>query len=358
MNGMSKIILDFPFENQMYINQYLKEIREKKRSQIKIIPMIANESISSLLKSVSTDEFDVFKIKEYNRNDLNYVAKINLARNLLVNYIIDDFLICQKGNMIYIFTSGGELFINSGINYLIKQFYPSIIMGYITSKNIFDLLTFFSDYVELDLYHKKVVRKRLFGERDTDINYKIGKQKLLFNEAFLKARSLGQWVDSIELYSDKNKFQFTLSRDGIMKVKRGQFKDIYPLLYKITEIYKEKMEFFKGRSREIQENHDLKPIHVMFEKDIFSGKQIRDQFVDIIKSYDNCTFSFIYIGNPHINVNIVDKHDYSTFTVKTYASNGIVISPQIKTTEASLIRFSKFLLDNFRESELSNFEVS
>jgi hypothetical protein len=56
-------------------------------------------------------------------------------------------------------------------------------------------------------------------------------------------------------------------------------------------------------------------------------------------------------------MNIIDKIDNSTFTLSTYSANSIVISPQIRVTDASLIRFLKYLLDKFRESKLMELEV-
>jgi hypothetical protein len=95
---------------------------------------------------------------------------------------------------------------------------------------------------------------------------------LPFKDAFLKAESLGQWIDSIEIYSENREYQFTLSRDGVVKIQRGSFKEIYPILLNISRLFKEKVDFIKNRSREIQSNYEVKPIQVTFEKDIFSDK--------------------------------------------------------------------------------------
>lgn len=145
----------------MIINQYIKESHLKKRSQIKIDTLIANDSFLNLNTKIDKSEFNEVNITVYNENFSYYLAKINLKRDLYINFLDDDFIICQKENFIYIITSGNDLFINSGVLYLFKNLYAKIIMCFITSQDIFNLLEYFEAYYNLKIYHKKSYKKEI-----------------------------------------------------------------------------------------------------------------------------------------------------------------------------------------------------
>ena len=88
---------------------------------------------------------------------------------------------------------------------------------------------------------------------------------------------------------------------------------------------------------------------------MFDDPSIRTKFIDMIEKYTFCNYSIEYVGNPHIHINIVDTLDYSSFSVKTYSANSLIISPQVRTTEAALLRFSSFLVNHFREITMEDF---
>jgi len=354
------MIIGIPVEIQIILNKYIEDVLNQKRKQIKVITIISKESYIDLFKN-SLDYFDVqeWKYKEIYKKENFILSRFDVKRKLYTNTINSNFLVLQKDMVAYIITGGSRQFIKSGIYYITKRLFPKVIIAYLTSSEIYDLISYYSKYVDNDFYYKNEVRRRMFGEIKTDVGYLASKRKKrlrLYDEAFRRASSQGLWIDKISIFSENYEYYFDLSRDGILSIRRGTFMDYYPLLLKIGDKYIDRMEFYDLRSRRELPNHDTKPIILPLESHIFIEKDVREQFIDVIRNYTNCQYSIVYSSNPHIHINIIDKIDNSMFSLKTYQTNSLIISPQVKTSEASLIRFTKHLFENFRESNAQNFK--
>ena len=195
------------------------------------------------------------------------------------------------------------MFIDSGIFYLAKRLYPKVIISYIKSSDIESILDNFSESKKIKLFYTSVVRKKLFGRRETDIKYKRG----IYKEAFVEARTIGLWIDRIEIYSEEDRYGFELSRDGIVKILEGFFRDYFMIFEYIAYKYVDKLDFFSNRSREFIINHELRPLKLPFETNLFYEKEIREQFLNMIGNYTECNYSVEYMGNPHLHVIIFDE---------------------------------------------------
>lgn len=355
----ANFIIGIPIEIQITLNKYIEEILQQPRKQVKIITIISKESYVDIFKN-SLDNFDVvdWDYKELYRENNFTFSRFDIKRTLYKHIINGNFLVVQKGKVAYIITGESGKFITSGINFITKRLFPKVIIAYLTSSEIYNLLQYFGRHIEKKLYYKNEVKKRMFGKRQTDVGYMIGKSKKrlsLFEEAFKKAHRDNLWIDKITIFSEDYEYYFDLSRDGVLKIKMGTFGEYYPLLLKIGEIYLDRMKFYENRGRMNQPHLEINPIKLPLEDKLFMEEDIREQFIEVIKNYTNCQYSIVYSGNPHIHVNIIDKIDNSMFSIKTYYSDSLIISPQVKTSEASLIRFTKHLLENFRESNAQNF---
>lgn len=352
-------MMTIPSEIQITLNKYIDEILKQPRKQVKIITIISKESYVDAFRN-SLDYSDVIEWdhKELYSEENIIFSRFNIKRTLYKHTINDNFIVIQRGKVAYIITGGSRRFITSGIYFITKRLFPEVIIAYLTASEIYDLLQYFSRYIDKKLYYKNEVRKRMFGKRQTDVGYMIGKSKKrlsLFEEAFKKAHREVQWIDKITIFSEDYEYYFDLSRDGVLKIKKGTFMEYYPLLLKIGEKYLSRVKFYENRGRMYQPHLEIKPIKLPLDNKIFMEEDIREQFIEVIKNYTNCQYSIVYSGNPHIHVNIIDKIDNSMFSIKTYYSDSLIISPQAKTSEASLIRFTKHLLENFRESKAENF---
>jgi len=343
-----------PAEMSLFLGNYVSDVFKNKRNEVKVLSLISKKSFSELLEnalSSSIDRFDWSFEKILDRENF-VLSKGNLRRDLYVRSIRSDFYVLENGPYTYVITRGNKRFIKSGIYYLIRKLYPEVIMAYLTSMDIYELLNNFRKNKEVDIYYKRAVSKNMSGEQDTDVTYKRKVVKVDFREAFRKASSQEQWVDKILLFTDGFRYHFNLSRDGILKFKQGSFNDYWSLLVQICDRYMDRVKLFSNRSRLDQPYHRTKPLIFPFQEPIFDDVIIRNQFLDIIGEYPFCFYSVVHAGNPHIHVNVVDKLDKSMYSLRTHSSNSIIIGPQIKTTEASIMRILKYLVENFREANI------
>ena len=165
----------------------------------------------------------------------------------------------------------------------------------------------------------------------------------------------GGWLDRIRVFG--NGYSFSISRSGTFKFTRGTLDAYYEyFLTQIGVLAIERWKIFEKRSRDEVPNKEVKPVLVKFSTNVFEQTEDRKQFLAILENYSNCEYSVIHAGNPHLNVVILDKLDNSSFTVRTYGTESLMLIPQIRTTSASLVRFSKHLLDSFQEGTLSEFQ--
>jgi len=349
-------VTPIPAEMSLFIGNYVTDVLKNKRNEVKVLTLISKKSFSELLErtlSSSLDRFDWSFEKVLDRENF-VLSKGHLRRDLYVRSIRSDFYVLENGPYTYVITRGNKRFIKSGIYYLVRKLYPEVIIAYLTSMDIFDLLNNFRKNKDVDIFYKRAVSKNMAGEPDTDVTYKRKVVKVDFREAFKKASSQGQWVDKILLFTDEFRYHFNLSRDGILKFKQGNLNDYWSLLVQICDRYMDRVNLFSNRSRLEQLYHRTKPLIFPFKESIFNDASIRNQFLDTLGDYPFCFYSVVHAGNPHIHVNMVDKLDNSMFSLRTYSSNSIIIGPQIKTTEASIMRILKYLVENFREANIAD----
>ncbi|GAG48067.1 unnamed protein product, partial [marine sediment metagenome] len=234
-------------------NKYIEDVLNQKRNQIKTITVISKESYIDLFKN-SLDYFDVleWKYNEICKKEDFILSRFDVKRKLYKNTINSNFLVLQRDKVAYIITGGSRQFIKSGIYYITKRLFPKVIIAYLTSREIYDLISYYSKYVDNKFFYKNEVRRRMFGVKQTDVGYMTGKRRKrlrLYDEAFRRANSQGLWIDKISLFSENYEYYFDLSRDGILSIRRGTFMDYYPLLLKIGDKYIERMNFYDLRRR-------------------------------------------------------------------------------------------------------------
>jgi hypothetical protein len=264
-----------------------------------------------------------------------------------------NFLVLQIGYFIFSITGDSPLFVRGGIMYLARKLYPDLTIAYITEEEIRNILESLSKAENVKLLYSKFVAKKMFGEPYTGLGY----TKAPLQQAFKIARNEGLWIDNIRVYSEEaDRIDFRLSRAGYLVYRRGNFELYYRHVLTLIEEYcSKRLKIFEKRGRREIENKEPKPILVQFDADIFQDTSVRKQLIDVISKYDFCNFSVIHNGNPHVYMNIVDRVDNSTYSLRTYGPNALVIVPQIKATAASLMRFSKHLMDEFREGNILDF---
>ena len=271
----------------------------------------------------------------------------------------------QKNDELYVMSGSKAEFFDKIILQLLRRLYPKVLSAFIHSNGIYQILSNFESVMNIQLKYKDSVRKQIFGfsprtEREWEV-YKEGRVYPTFHEAFDEAKDNDLWIDSIKVFHGidirRPSIQFSISRKGLVSIDRGTFDSIFSnILHFIIERSKERREQFKHRSRKEQPDKKPKPLIVKFGKNVFEKMETRKEFSRILEKYSHCNYSIMHSGNPHVYLSILDRNDNSSFSVRTYGENALLLIPQIKTSSLALMRFSEFLVSSFYEGAIQNFE--
>lgn len=271
----------------------------------------------------------------------------------------------QINDELYVLSGSKAEFFDKIVLQVLRRLYPKVLSAFIHSNGINEILTHFETVMNVQLKKKDAVRKQIFGfsprtERDWEI-YKEGRIYPTFHEAFQESKDSDLWIDSIKVFAGADvmrpTIQFSISRKGLVSLERGILDSIFAnVLHPMIERSKERRDQFKHRSRSEQSDKKPKPLIVKFGKDIFEKMETRKEFSKILEKYPHCNYSIMHSGNPHVYLSILDRNDNSSFAVRTYGEDSLLLIPQIKTSSLSLMRFSEFLVSSFYEGVIENFE--
>ena len=350
--------MSLPTDLGITLNQYFQSYRKVKiqclLSDKKIYEVIEAHSPHTDYKVVHNDPviFDKYTYTTYTVSDTR------------TDEVLGQFQSLQTNDELYVFTGWSAHFFNNVVLRMLKKLYPEILLAFIHSNGIYDILKMFEKKLGITLYYKNIVRKTLFGKTPrTQREWEIareGRTYSLFHQPFSESENKNIWVDSIQVFSERRSrenFQFTISRKGIVSLDRGRFDVVLSdILQHITGRCREQREQFEHRSRSEQPDKSPKPLIVRFGKNIFKKPETRKEFSEILAKYTNCTYSIVHSGNPHVYLSILDRNDNSSFAVRTYGDDSLLLIPQIKTSALSLMRFTEFLVSAFYEGVIENFE--
>lgn len=355
--------IDFiPLEIGLKINNYFKD----NRRSIKTKCFLCDSEFDKLLRIKQQDlpEYDIMEVDStISENYSHFVYKVlepDIGTELGMFHVI------QTNTELYLYCGEKSDFFNNTLHHIFRRFYPHVVPTFIHSDEIYEILNNFEKIKNVHLIVKKVVRKRIFGsEPTTGIIFETYKKDRIyhgFKEAYNEARKNDVWVDRIKVSGiqpdTEIEFSFSISRNGEVSVEKGTTDVIFTtILSPMIEFSKERMEQFRGRSRRDQPNKKPKPLLVNFGKNIFDSLETRKEFVNILEKYANCNYSVVHSGNPHVYLSVVDRIDNSSFSVRTWGTESLLLVPQIKTTAVALMRFSDFLISNFHEGVIQNYQT-
>ena len=346
-----------PFRLSLTLNEVIRSSLTKKYPAVKVMTLFSEISFPTLAKTLSMlkASFDYREVI----NDSDFLLySCTAVRRIGEELNSGNFYILQKKPFLYIITGERSPFLNKVLTPMAKKLFPQAIRTYVTSEDLQGLLSNFSEKKRVNLRYNEFTYKRMFGQAFTttrrDRRQNIDSYSN-FSEAFGKAADDGGWLERIRVFG--NGYAFSISRSGTFKFTSGTFDDYYEyFLLRIGDLALKRWKIFEKRSREEIPNREVKPVVVNFNASVFEKTEDRKQFLTILESYSNCEYSVIHAGNPHLNVVILDKLDNSSFAVRTYGNESLMLIPQIRTTSASLVRFSKHLIDSFQEGTLSEYE--
>jgi len=347
-----------PVTISMIINQHTEAFLRRSRGCIRVASLIAEASFEELF-DIEAPELRNIKIeskKKVHDEDGFTLWNYSVSRELRGEQISGNFLVLQKSCFVFLITGLSPSFLRNCLMYIAKQLYPDIMVAYITADEINQILGSLSGKKRTKLFYSKFVAKKVFGERETSLGY----GHKVYTEAFKKVLEARPrlWIDSINVFSeDAVDLEFRLGRQGNLTYRKGNFQEYYEyVLSQIAGYCGRRLRIFEKRGRRETVDKEVHPLVIQYNSKVFDEPIARKQLIDVIADYDFCNFSVIHNGNPHVYLNIVDRVDNSTFSLRTYGADSLVLAPQVKTSRASLMRFSKHLQDRFQEVTISEFE--
>ena len=342
----------------MVLNQYLQS-----HGKIKLQCLLSiNEFHKTVEKHKGGDDYVITST-----NPVLFGAYIHtgyVVTDTSTNEPMGEFQSLQTVDALYVFSGSSANFFERIVLRLLKGLYPQVLFASIHSSDIHNILSHFEKKHDAPLNYNRVVRKVIFGKSPrTQLDWesaKEGRTYSSFRTAFQKSEGEDMWVDSIQVFTSmrsSKKFNFNISRKGLVSFRGDRFDVFFSdILQHITEHSKNRNEKFKNRSRSIQPDKRPKPLIVKFGKNIFEKLETRQEFFKTLTKYHNCSYSVIHGGNPHVYLSVLDRNDNSSFAVRTYGNDSLLLIPQIKTSLLSLARFSEFLASQFYEGVIENFE--
>jgi len=343
----------------MIINQYTEAFLKRSRGCVRVASFVSNLRFDDLINQElpELEKVEIEYEKKLHEGDGFILWNYSINRKLRDGEIKGSFLALQTGYFVFLITGQSPSYLRKVIKYITKAMYPEIMVAYITAEEIYEILQNLSKTRKTELSYSKYVAKKMFGDPFTSLGY----TRAPYTEAFKQVRNAQPrlWIDSIRIDSeDSYKIDFRLSREGLLTFYKGNFAEYYEhVLVPIQEDCGRRLRIFEKRGRRQTTEKQLRPLMIRYDSKVFEDSFIRKQLINVIAKYDFCNFSVIHNGNPHTYLNIVDRIDNSTFSLRTYRSNSLIIAPQIKATKAALMRFSKHLMDRFLEGKISDFKV-
>ncbi len=237
-------------------------------------------------------------------------------------------------------------------NNLVKSFYAMISRMYFRADDLMNVLTKYESEFDDTLIVKSMVAKRWFGKKETMFTYFVGR----LDEAIRKARTHGVWIDYIKVSSTKRDFTFSINRRGVIRLNSTVFFNVIRyIMDQLSDIFMKRYALFTGRSR--LETKSIKPLIIEFSEPIFKDINNTKKFLKILEEYQHAYYFVIHNGNPYVYITLTDKLDGSSYSIRTYKENSIVIIPQLKTTPSSLVRITEYILKKVGEGEIKDYKV-
>ncbi len=271
----------------------------------------------------------------------------------------------QAGDELYAVTGDGAAFFSSCASRIIKSRYPGILAAAVNSGTMRRILLDYERGANKQLTPKAYCRKKIFGaERETErwtSRGAEGKRRTIEGE-FDDAGNGGWHIDSMGVFSGPEsdpRLDLSVSRKGLVSVYAGTFKDVFArLLRPIAREGAKSKKLFGKRGRSENARRALRPLLVDFGASVFHDEPARKRFSLIVAKYPNCRYAVMHEGSQHVYVAVRDRNDKSSFSVRTMGDRKLLIIPQIRSSAASLMRFSEFLNASFKEGTIRDCPVT
>ena len=267
----------------------------------------------------------------------------------------------QQGGMVCLLAAERREFFRRALR-IARMLHPSVMTPFSESSEIRRILAQFERRTGVSLLHKRSVKRSIFGSMPkTSVEWDRNAENREYQgvaDVFETARTSDLLIDSLRVFANgEGNLDVAVSRRGTVTVHAGDFGSIYDhILVPIMSGAAKRKEHFSHRSRSECSDKRPRPLLVKYDRNAFADEDNRDRFCKLIDSYTHCNYSIVHAGNPHIYISIVDRIDNSSLALRSIGDDSLAIIPQIRTSEASLMRVTAFLSSAFWEGDISDYK--
>ncbi len=232
---------------------------------------------------------------------------------------------------------------------LLMGLYPGITRAFLTSSEIFEIISSANKRRKHDLRVRANFVQESGKDAETAIEYHGRQTEKLptVDEIFRAKKNIRKNLTMYKLISARfeRPFEVTFSGEGHVGLYQGDFQEVIEdyVVPTLNRSYERVHRFF-GRSMSETVDRKSRPIEIDFESEQFTTIEDMKLVISHIQKYPHCNYCIVHAGNPHLFMYIMDSREHSTFSLRTLGPDRIVISPQIKTSPESLVRFTDHLL--------------
>ena len=342
------------------LNQYFSD-----QDTVQIQCFTTDKIFKDIIDSYDSNNFKINKI--ISKQIGNVIHTSYVIQNNELKKELGKFQSLQVQNELYILGDKDTKFFNKVVLQILDGFYPVVLPVFTHSDKIYHILEQFETVMNVQLRKKDVTQKQIFNKvfKTKKVRKSIQDECLqdypLFHKVFEEAKNNGLWIEGITVFSGKDHIcpdiQFFISRKGPHLIYNGSFDSIFSnILHPIVEHSLKQHKLFEHRGR--SEQLDLQPrsIIIKFPRNIFKKIKNRKKFIEILTKYPRCSCSITSEDLGPVYMSILDQTDNSSFSVRTFREDSILLIPQINTSSLSLARFSEYLTSMFYEGIIENFE--
>lgn len=354
-----------PGELSLVINNFVKE-RPRKMRGINIDIFLSQQQFGLLAEekklTVPNTDFWIWKKVESTKNS-------NAARESALYFLEygTDFVPEGRGNSSFIIECGSCGFClvsnlrrnhhDKVASHLIGKTYPDATRAFLTTHQMREILNVANESEHFDL-RVRVDHSLVDGRgNDSTTAYRRRPVDELpgVDEVFETQENIRRFITMCKLKAANkhSPLEITFSGDGHIGLYEGDFNKVFEhFIQPIIAVSSRRSKDFSNRSMSETDDRIPKQIEIESESEPFSGTKGIDFISKHIKSYKRCTYSVVHSGNPHLYMYVMDNVDYSTFSVRTAGTNRLVITPQVMTSAASMLRFAQHLLSELGDASI------
>jgi hypothetical protein len=360
------VVEKIPTDISMTINNFVIERPQKNRG-VNIDIFLLKEPLGNLIKKKKIDEKKTsIKINKVQKSIIND----SISKRCIIYYIsytelfnkyqpTDAFLLEIDDNAFCLISNYRRSDHDKICKRLYGKLFPSVNKAFLTSMEMYKVLS------QMGLQGNYDLRVKFDFVRDMDLSrsfieyFRSRKpEKLPTIDAIFEEKKLNKAymrMMKVISISAKKKIGITFTGNGHIGIYDGTFDEIFDYLIVPTiHFAQEKLKNFDKRSMSERLDKTPLPIKLDFYTGIFESKDnISDFIEDLRDKYRRFSFSVVHGGNPHLFMYVMDRYDFSTFSIRSQGHNSLIITPQIKTSADSLMRFIQCIISLYPDGEIN-----